>query len=75
MAVAINVISIITLKRTAGVSTWLSQRAVPDSVPLAAGETVVENKFPLFMRYLVTRSTSNLGTARCNYPENSLVIT
>lgn len=74
MAVAINVISIITLKKTAGVDLATLNEPVPDSVPLAAGETVVET-IPAVMRYLVTRSTSYLGTGQVHYPENALVIT
>jgi hypothetical protein len=73
-AAGIIALSVVTLKRTAGVDLHTLNEPVPESVPLEAGEAVVDT-IPAVMRYLVTRSTSYLGAGKIHHPENALIIT
>lgn len=74
VAVGIIMLSIATAKRTANVDLYTLDEPVPDSVPLEAGEVLVDT-IPAVMRYMVTRSTSYLGTGKVHHPENALIIT
>lgn len=74
VAAGIIVLSIVTVKRTASVDLNTLDEPVPDSVPLEAGEVVVDT-IPAVMRYMVVRSTSYLGTGKVHHPENALIIT
>lgn len=68
------VLSIIALKRTAGVDLHTLNEPVPASVALEPGEVLVDT-IPAVMQYFTTRSVAVLGTGKVLTPENALVIT